>query len=64
MFPSLFFGAHQLTWNKDYEAELVVDIQSFTSAVISEIQEIFPDRLLLNSMKIFDILIGQITNKN
>ena len=47
-------GAHQLTWNENYEAELIVDIQSFASAVISEIQERFPDRPLLNSMKIFD----------
>ncbi|GBB90528.1 hypothetical protein RclHR1_17500001 [Rhizophagus clarus] len=47
-------GAHQLTWDENYEAELVVDIQSFASAVVSEIQERFPDRPLLNSMKILD----------
>ena len=47
-------GAHQLTWNEDYEADLIVDISSFASAVISEIQERFPDRPLLNSMKILD----------
>jgi hypothetical protein len=29
-------------------------VQSFASAIISEIQERFPDRPLLNSMKIFD----------
>ncbi|CAG8642895.1 10268_t:CDS:2 [Funneliformis caledonium] len=43
--------AHQLTWNEHYEVELVVDIQSF---VVSEIQERFPDRPLLNSIKILD----------
>lgn len=47
-------GTHQLTWNEIYEAELIVDIQSFASAVISEIQERFPNRPLLNSMKIFN----------
>ena len=31
-----------------------MDISSFASAVISEIQERFPDRPLLNAMKIFD----------
>jgi hypothetical protein len=47
-------GAYQLTWNENYEADLIVDISSFASAVISEIHERFPDRPLLNSMKIFD----------
>jgi hypothetical protein len=47
-------GAHQLTWNENYEADLIVDISSFATAVISEIQERFPDRPLLNSMKILD----------
>ncbi|CAG8692532.1 695_t:CDS:2, partial [Funneliformis mosseae] len=46
--------AYQLTWDEHYEAELVVDIQFFASAVVSEIQERFPDRPLLNSMKILD----------
>ena len=47
-------GAHQLTWNEDYKPDLFVDISSFALAVISEIQERFPDRPLLNSMKILD----------
>ncbi len=47
-------GAHQLTYDENYEADLIVDISSFASAVISEIQERFPDRPLLNAMKIFD----------
>ncbi len=47
-------GTHQLMWNEDYESELILDISSFASAVILEIQERFPDRPLLNSMKIFD----------
>ena len=47
-------GAHQLTWNEDYEADLIVDISSFALAVISEINERFPDRPLLNAMKILD----------
>ena len=47
-------GAHQLTWNENYEADLIVDISSFAEAVISEIQERFPNRSLLNSMKILD----------
>ena len=47
-------GAHQLTWNENYETELIIDIQSFASAVVLEIQERFPDRPLLNYMKIFD----------
>src|SRR5207245_6789739 len=34
-------GAYQLTWNEDYEADLIVDISSFASAVISEINERF-----------------------
>jgi len=33
---------------------LIVDISSFASAVISEINERFPDRPLLNAMKILD----------
>jgi len=47
-------GTHQLLWNENYETELIIDIQSFASAVTSEIQERFPDRPILNSMKIFD----------
>ncbi|GBB97699.1 hypothetical protein RclHR1_30410001 [Rhizophagus clarus] len=47
-------SVYQLTWNKNYEADLIVDISSFASTVITEIQERFPDRSLLNSMKIFD----------
>ncbi|GBB89907.1 hypothetical protein RclHR1_16760003 [Rhizophagus clarus] len=47
-------GTHQLTQNENYEADLIVDISSFASAVITEIQERFPDRPLFNSMKIFD----------
>jgi hypothetical protein len=47
-------GAHQLLWNENYEADLIGDISSFASAVILEIQERFPDRPLLNSMKILD----------
>ncbi|GES91614.1 zinc finger protein 862-like [Rhizophagus clarus] len=47
-------GAHQLMCNEDSEAELIADIQSFASAVILEIQERFPNRPLLNSIKIFD----------
>jgi hypothetical protein len=47
-------GAHQLLWNENYKADLISDISSFASAVILEIQERFPDRPLLNSMKILD----------
>ena len=47
-------GAYQLIWNEDYEPDLFVDISSFASAVISEIQERFPNRPLLNSIKILD----------
>ncbi|CAB5195346.1 unnamed protein product [Rhizophagus irregularis] len=47
-------GAHQLLWNENYEADLISDILSFASAVVLEIQERFPDRPLLNSMKILD----------
>ncbi|CAB4378588.1 unnamed protein product [Rhizophagus irregularis] len=47
-------GAHQLLWNENYEADLIADILSFASAVVLEIQERFPDRPLLNSMKILD----------
>ena len=47
-------GTHQLLWNENYKTELIIDIQSFALAVTSEIQERFPDRPILNSMKIFD----------
>ncbi|PKK68064.1 hypothetical protein RhiirC2_851746 [Rhizophagus irregularis] len=47
-------GTHQLLWNENYEADLIADILSFASAVVLEIQERFPDRPLLNSMKILD----------
>jgi hypothetical protein len=47
-------GEHQLMWNEDYKTDLIVDISSFASAVTLEIQERFPDRPLLNSMKILD----------
>uniref|UniRef100_U9U7Y7 C17orf113 probable zinc finger domain-containing protein n=1 Tax=Rhizophagus irregularis (strain DAOM 181602 / DAOM 197198 / MUCL 43194) TaxID=747089 RepID=U9U7Y7_RHIID len=47
-------SAHQLLWNENYEADLIADILSFASAVVLEIQERFPDRPLLNSMKILD----------
>ncbi|CAB5391304.1 unnamed protein product [Rhizophagus irregularis] len=47
-------SVHQLLWNENYEADLIADILSFASAVVLEIQERFPDRPLLNSMKILD----------
>ncbi|RGB22468.1 hypothetical protein C1646_677819 [Rhizophagus diaphanus] len=47
-------GAHQLLWNENYEADLIADILSFASAVVLEIQERFPNRPLLNSMKMLD----------
>ena len=47
-------GEHQLMWNENYNTDLIVDISSFATAVTLEIQERFPDRPLLNSMKILD----------
>ncbi|CAB4387877.1 unnamed protein product [Rhizophagus irregularis] len=47
-------GTYQIICNKDSKTELIVDIQSFVSAIILEIQERFPNRPLLNSMKIFN----------
>ncbi|CAB4482559.1 unnamed protein product [Rhizophagus irregularis] len=47
-------GAYQIICNEDSKTELIVDIQSFVSAIILEIQERFPNRPLLNSMKIFN----------
>ncbi|CAB5376967.1 unnamed protein product [Rhizophagus irregularis] len=52
--PIIDIGTHQLLWNENYEADLIADILSFASAVVLEIQERFPDRPLLNSMKILD----------
>jgi hypothetical protein len=30
-------GAHQLTWNENYKADLIINISSFATAVILEI---------------------------
>ena len=50
-------GAHELMWTENYESDLIALISSFSSAVILEIQERFPNRPLLNAMKIFNHLI-------
>ncbi|GES92181.1 hypothetical protein GLOIN_2v1486903 [Rhizophagus clarus] len=57
-------GAHQLlTWNENYGAGLIVDISSFASAVISEIQERIPDRPLLNPIKYLIMQTSQTNSK-
>ena len=50
-------GVHELMWTENYESDLIALISSFSAAVILEIQERFPNRPLLNAMKIFNHLI-------
>ena len=44
-------------WTENYESDLIAIISSFSAAVILELQERFPNRPLLNAMKIFNHLI-------
>ncbi|CAG8820613.1 24788_t:CDS:1, partial [Cetraspora pellucida] len=57
-------GLHYLIWTPNQENDLLVDIMSFTSIIILEIQNQFPNDPFVEAIGIFKLSAELLNNEN